>query len=399
MSLAATATTFPYAGRMNGMRASEIRELLKLTDRPEVISFAGGIPDPALFPAAAARAAYAEALREPAAALQYGVSEGYPPLRDWVAAQMAREGVPAAPENILVTAGSQQGLDFLGKALLSPGDIVLAEYPTYLGALQAFSAYEPRYDRLRLDGGNRTPSSYGGGAKALYLVPDFANPTGLSLSVAEREAALALSRELGAVVIEDAAYRALRFAGVNPPSLQALDVAARGGLEASRVVYLGTFSKTVAPGMRVGWVCASRELIAKLTLINQASALHVSSINQIAMFGIVAPGLEPMVEIARAHYRRKRDALLAALTRHAPALEWTEPQGGLFSWVTLPEGADASRLLQRSLEIGVAFVPGQAFHPDGGGANTLRLSYSLPPPERIEEGVRRLAKLLLSAPT
>ncbi len=174
---------FPYARRMGGMRASEIRELLKLIDRPEVISFAGGVPDPALFPAEAARAAYAEALRDPAAALQYGVSEGYGPLREWIAAQMTREGVPAAPENILITAGSQQGLDFLGKALLSPGDTMLTEYPTYLGALQAFSAYEPRYDRLRLDGGNDTPASYlgraaraGGAVKALYLVPDFANP-------------------------------------------------------------------------------------------------------------------------------------------------------------------------------------------------------------------------------
>ncbi len=383
------------ARRMDGMKASEIRELLKLVDRPEVISFAGGIPDPALFPAEAARAAYLKALRDPAAALQYGVSEGYAPLRAWIADAMTRDGAPAAPENILVTAGSQQGLDFLGKALLSPGDALLTEYPTYLGALQAFSAYEPRYDRLRLAGGDRTPGSYKAGVKALYLVPDFANPTGLTLGLDERRAALKLARELGAYVIEDAAYRALRFEGEPLPSLQALDVADCGGIEETCVLHLGTFSKTVAPGLRVGWICGPRALIAKLTLLNQAAALHVSSINQIAMLHIVGDGLDAMIARARKHYRRKRDALLDALERHAPALARILPAGGLFSWVTLPEGVDSAKLLERSLqEARVAFVPGQAFHPDGGGAHTLRLSYSLPTQDRIEEGVWRLARML-----
>jgi DNA-binding transcriptional MocR family regulator len=390
-----------YARRMEGMKASEIRELLKLVDRADVISFAGGIPDPVLFPAEAARAAYARALTRSEAALQYAVSEGYAPLREWIAAQMTRDGVAASPENILITAGSQQGLDFLAKALISPGDTVLTQYPTYLGALQAFSAYEPRYDRLRLSGGNDTPASYlgraaatGGAVKALYLVPDFANPTGLSLDLAERAAALRLAWETGAMVIEDAAYRALRFSGAPVASLQALDAAASGGLEHSRVAFLGTFSKTVAPGLRVGWICAPRELIARLVLINQASALHVSTINQMAMYEICAGGLDRLVAQARAHYRRKRDALLDALERYLPTLERTTPDGGLFCWLTLPEGMDAAALLQRSLgQVGVAFVPGGAFHPDGSGANTLRLSYSLPTTERIEEGIWRLAKV------
>jgi DNA-binding transcriptional MocR family regulator len=387
---------------MESMKASEIRELLKLIDLPEVISFAGGIPDPELFPADAARAAYASALADPAAALQYGVSEGYAGLREWIAAEMTREGVPARPDNILVTAGSQQGLDFLGKALLSPGDTVLCEYPTYLGALQAFSAYEPRYDRLRPEGGNRTPASYIGRAaaargavKALYLVPDFANPTGATLDAAARGRVLELAQELDALVIEDAAYRALRFSGVPVPSLQALDVAASGSLDRSRTAYLGTFSKTVAPGMRVGWVCAAAPLIAKLTLINQASALHVSTINQIAMLTIVRDRYAARLRDARAHYRRKRDALLDALERYVSGLAWTIPEGGLFSWLTLPEGVDAAALLQRALEeVRVAFVPGAAFHPDGSGADTLRLSYSLPSTERIEEGIWRLSRLL-----
>lgn len=369
----------PLARRMDSMKASEIRELLKLVDREDVISFAGGIPDPALFPADAARAAYARALGEPGA-LQYGLSEGYAPLRAWLAQQMTREGVAAGPENILVTAGSQQGLDFLGKALLSPGDAVACERPTYLGALQAFSAYEPRYVRL------------GEAGQAVYLVPDFANPTGLTMSLEAREAALAQAGD--GFVIEDAAYRALRFEGETLPSLQSLDVAARGSLEASRVVYLGTFSKTVAPGMRVGWICAPRALISKLTLINQASALHVSSINQMAMLGIVEREWGGLVVAARAHYRVKRDAMLGALTRHMSGLTWTKPEGGLFVWLTLPKGVDAGALLTRAIADGVAFVPGRAFHADGGGGNTLRLSYSLPSPDRIEEGVRRLAGLV-----
>ena len=379
------------ARRMDGMKASEIRELLKLIDRAEVISFAGGIPDPALFPVGAARAAYARAL-EHSSALQYGVSEGYGPLREWIAAEMTRDGVAAQPDNILVTAGSQQGLDYLGKALLSPGDAMLTEFPTYLGALQAFSTYEPRYVRLRLDGAR---NAFRGKVKALYLVPDFANPTGLTLTLQERRAALRIARERGARVIEDAVYRALRFTGDTLPSLQALDVAECGSLEDTCVVHLGTFSKTVAPGMRVGWICAPRALIAKLTLINQASALHVSTVNQIAMLNIVGQGFHAGVAEARKRYRRKRDALLDALDRHAPALTRTAPEGGLFSWATLPEGMDATALLARALdEVNVAFVPGRAFHPDGSGADTLRLSYSLPSEERIEEGVWRLAKLL-----
>lgn len=235
---------------------------------------------------------------------------------------------------------------------------------------------------------------YANGAKALYLVPDFANPTGLTLSRAQRKAALALADALGASVIEDAAYRALRFQGEAEPSLQALDVAARGSLDASRVVYRGTFSKTVAPGWRVGWVCASRALIAKLTLINQASALHVSSINQMAMLHLAERELGRLVATARAHYRVKRDAMLDALARHMDGQAWTRPEGGLFVWLTLREGIDAAALPPRAIAQAVAFAPGRAFHPHGGGANTLRLSCSLPSPEGIEDGVRRLARLV-----
>jgi DNA-binding transcriptional MocR family regulator len=395
-----------YACRMGRMKASEIRELLKLLERPGIISFAGGIPDPALFPADAAAEAYRNALASPeraSAALQYSVSEGYAPLRAWIAEHMAAQGVSATPDNIVITTGSQQGLDFLGKLLIDPGDTVLTTVPTYLGALQAFSAYEPRYDGIRPEDGNRTPRSYadaaataGGRAKIVYIVPDFSNPTGETLSLVAREGLLRLAREIDAPILEDAAYRALRFEGAALPSLQALDVAATGSLETSRVVYLGTFSKTVAPGLRVAWICASQAIIRRLVLITQASELNVSVINQMVMYEIASRRHEGLIEQARAHYRVKRDAMLAALAAHMPpSVRWTRPEGGLFVWVTLPEGLDGAELLKRAVaEASVAFVPGGAFHPDGGGANTIRLSYSLPTPEAIAEGVRRLASLL-----
>jgi hypothetical protein len=395
-----------YARRMERMKASEIRELLKLLEQPGIISFAGGIPDPKLFPAAAAAEAYATALAHPlsaASALQYSVSEGYRPLTQWIADSMTADGVPATPDNIVMTAGSQQALDFLGKLLISPGDTALVTAPTYLGALQAFSAYEPRYDTIRPEDGNRTPRSYAEGAAAAggrvalaYAVPDFANPTGETLSLAARERLLKLARDLDAPLLEDSAYRALRFEGEALPSLQALDVAHTGSLDASRVIYLGTFSKTVAPGLRVGWICASRAIIRRLVLIKQASDLNLSVVNQMVMHDLARARHADLVAAARGHYRIKRDAMLAALAAHMPAgVQWTRPEGGLFVWVTLPEGVNGAELLQRAVaQAKVAFVPGGAFFADGSGANTIRLSYSLPEAADIAEGVRRLAALL-----
>lgn len=392
-----------YARRAERMKASEIRELLKLLDQPGVISFAGGIPDPKLFPAVEAAEAYADALASSASvALQYSVSEGYPPLTRWIAAHMAKLGVPATQENIVVTCGSQQALDFAGKLLLSPNDTALVTAPTYLGALQAFSAYEPRYDTLRPEHGNRTPQSYreaasaaGGQVKFAYVVPDFANPTGETLTLEARRALLALADELDIPILEDTAYHALRFEGATVPSIQALDVARVGSLDASRVVYLGTFSKTIAPGLRVGWVCASRALIRRFVLVMQASNLNVSVINQMVMGRLAETRHEALIEAAIKSYRVKRDAMLAALAAYMPkSVRWTAPQGGLFVWATLPESMSGAELLERAVrEIKVAFVPGGAFFHDGSGANTIRLSYSLPAPAAITEGVRRLASL------
>jgi DNA-binding transcriptional MocR family regulator len=398
-----------YARRADRMKGSEIRELLKVLERPGMISFAGGIPDPTLFPAGAAAQAYGDALGSEASAstaLQYSVSEGYGPLREWIAGHMAARGVPASADNILITSGSQQALDFLGKLLLTPGDTALVTAPTYLGALQAFSAYEPRYDVIRPLASNRTPASYadeaaratpGARVKLAYIVPDFANPTGDTLSQAARGNILNLAAELDVPVLEDSAYSALRIEGDELPALQAIDVGRSGSLDRSRVIYLGTFSKTVAPGLRVGWVCASRTIISRLVLIKQASDLNASAINQIVMHRLVENGRHAdLIATARAHYRRKRDVMLGSLGVEMPSgVSWTRPEGGLFVWLTLPETISGAALLERAVEEAkVAFVPGAAFFHDGSGTNTIRLSYSLPQEPTITEGIRRLAGLL-----
>ena len=398
-----------YARRADGMKASEIRELLKVLNKPGIISFGGGIPDPALFPAQEASAAYRAVLSDPANAalgLQYSVSEGYEPLREWIADHMASLGVPAAPANIVITSGSQQALEFLGKLFLSEHDTALVEAPTYLGALQAFSAYEPRYDTLNPERGNRTPASYqeaaaaaGGTVKFLYVVPDFANPTGETLTRRARLDLLDLARDLDAPILEDTAYSALRFEGEPVPCIQALDVARQGGdINRSRVIYCGTFSKTLTPGLRIGWVCAAEPIVRRLVLIKQASDLNTSNINQMVMYELASKTYDQQVARARAHYKARRTAMLTALETHMPpGVTWTRPEGGLFVWMTLPPHIDGKALLRRAVdEVNVAFVPGSAFFADGQGRNTIRLSYSLPTEEKIHEGVARLGQLLRS---
>jgi DNA-binding transcriptional MocR family regulator len=392
-----------YARRAGRMAASEIRELLKVVDRPGVLSFAGGIPDPALFAVEEAKAAYTAVLGATTDGLQYSVSEGYLPLRQWIARHMGTLGVPCEADNVVVTCGSQQGLEFLGRLLLSPGDTALVTAPTYLGALQAFSGSEPRYDELHPEHGSRTPASYadaarsaGGEVKLAYVVPDFANPTGETLSLAAREHLLDLAGELNMPVIEDAAYAMLRFGGEPVPSILALEVRRRGSIENARAVYCGTFSKVLAPGLRVGWIVGPKALIRRLVLIKQASDLNSATINQMVMHRMAEAAFDAQTARARGHYRSRRNWLLAALEQHMPAgVSWTHPQGGLFVWVTLPEDVDAAALLQRSLEeAGVAFVPGGAFFHDRRGRNTLRLSYSLPGEGEIDRGIARLARLI-----
>src|SRR4051794_35396341 len=369
---------------MAGMTASEIRELLKLIDQPDIISFAGGIPDPELFPREAIAEAYRavfESNDQWAAALQYSVSEGYRPLREWIAAYHVGQGASVEPDEVVITSGSQQGLDFLGKLLISPGDPVAVTRPTYLGALQAFSPYQPRYLTVPIDEDGLRPDLLepllAQRPKFLYLVPDFQNPNGITLSAERRTAVLDLCARHGVPIIEDAAYTELRYSGAPLPSLLALD-RARGSDDAI-VIHAGTFSKTIAPALRIGWVAAPRAVIAKLVLIKQAGDLHTGTINQIVMHRVAETVFERQVQRVRQAYRERRDAMLQALADFLPAgVSWTRPDGGMFVWLELPDGIDGAALLERAVrEARVAFVPGAAFHPDRTGANTIRLSFSL----------------------
>lgn len=395
-----------FATRAGRMKASEIRELLKLLDRPEIISFAGGIPDPDLFPAQSFARATSDILSaNPEAALQYSVSEGYAPLRRWIAGQMEKLGIACGADNIVITSGSQQALDYLGKLLLSPGDTALVTWPTYLGALGAFNAYEPRYDRL-IANGNRPAADYrqtaakaGSRVKFAYMSVDFANPTGETFNRQAREAVLDLADELGIAVIEDAAYQSLRYDGEAIPPVLALEIARKGDIEQCRTLYCGSFSKTLAPGLRCGWVCGASEVIRKLVLLKQAGDLHTSSLNQMAIHAIAEKEFEAQVAKVRAAYSARRDAMLKALATHMPkGVQWTHPQGGMFVWITLPPHMDGAALLAKSLETEkVAFVPGKAFFADGSGANTIRLSFSRAGEKTIAEGVARLGRLIAAA--
>lgn len=393
-----------FASRSLRMKASEIRELLKLLDHPGLLSFAGGIPDPALFPAEQFSAAFQKALTpdHQAQALQYSISEGYLPLRQWIKAEMARIGVPSEVDNILITSGSQQALDYLGKLFLSPGDTALVGWPTYLGALAAFNAYEPRYDQLNA-AGNRSAASYVQSAeeaasrvKFAYLSADFSNPTGETTSRRNREGLLDLVDELDCALIEDGAYQALRYEGESVAPILALEIARRGSIEDCRTIYCGSFSKTLSPGLRVGWAVAAKPVIAQMVLMKQAADLHSATLNQMAVHQVAEKCFDDHVAMLRQVYGGRRDAMLQALQDYMPAgVDWTRPKGGMFVWLTLPKGLEATELLARALETqNIAFVPGQAFYADGGNGNTIRLSFSALPEADIREGIRRLGVLL-----
>lgn len=396
-----------FAARTGRMKASEIRELLKLLAEPDILSFAGGIPDPALFPTDAFRTAMQAALTGPAAgaALQYSVSEGYRPLRDWIAGQMAAIGIPCDADHILITSGSQQALDYLGKLLLNPDDTALVTWPAYMGALGAFNAYQPRYDRLDPHANRpaqdiaEAAQAAGGKVKFAYLSADFANPTGETLDRAGREALLDLAEALDIPVIEDAAYQPLRFDGEPVPPILALELARKGDLDACRTIYSGSFSKVLSPGLRVGWVVAARPVIARLVLMKQAADLHSPTLNQIATDHVARAIFTEHTAMLRRIYGARRDAMLAALARHMPhGVRWTRPEGGMFVWLTLPEGLDGADLLAQSLKTErVAFVPGRAFFADGSNGNTLRLSFSCADEAMIDEGMKRLGRLLRAA--
>ncbi len=386
-----------FSGRARQLTSSAIREILKITERPEVISFAGGLPSPEGFPIPELRAAFDRVLAtQGATALQYGRTEGYTPLREWVAQDLSRDGVTIDPEEVLIVSGSQQALDMLGKLFIDPGSRVLVEAPSYLGALQSFSLFEPQYQSVPTDAGGLIPEALDAeltqDARFIYVLPNFQNPTGLTLDLQRRQALVERCAALGLPIIEDDPYGELRYAGEPQPSLLEL-----GRPVGATVIRLGTFSKVLAPGMRLGYVVAPREVISKLVQIKQATDLHTATITQMAVYETVRNGfLRTHLPKVRDIYQRQCGYMLDALQRHFPAdARWTRPQGGMFIWVTLREGIDTAELLQRAIARNVAFVPGAPFYASAQApTNRLRLSFVTVPEDRIRTGIQVLGELI-----
>ncbi len=382
------------------MTRSLIRELLKLTRRGGIISFAGGLPDPATFPVDEIKAIAVRLLeREAHLVLQYGPSEGDARLRDELTKWMAKDGIHASRDQVLVTIGSQQGLDLIGRVFLDPGDLAIVELPSYMAALQVFRSYRAEMVGVpQDDGGMRMDlleetllrlARDGRRPKLIYVVPDFQNPSGVTMSDDRRRRLLDLARQYRTLVVEDNPYRELCFEGTPPPPLAALD---REG----RVIYLSTFSKTLCPGLRIAWIAASEEFIRQFVTAKQGMDLCCPALTQAIAAEFCAEGhiygrVRRIVDL----YRHKRDTMLAALSREMPeGVIWTHPRGGLFLWVRLPEGMDTGQLLPAAVEEGVAYVVGSGFHADGGGRNAMRLNFSFPSESDIEEGISRLARLV-----
>jgi 2-aminoadipate transaminase len=375
------------------MRASDIREILKVTARPDIISLAGGLPAPELFPVDEYRRAFEWVLEsDGATALQYGPSEGYRPLRNLLAERLCRFGMQCTGDDVLVTNGSQQALDLMGKIFLDPGDTVLVEKPTYLGALQAFNQYQATYaavsmdeDGMRVDEVERILAAGAQRIKFIYALPNFQNPTGRTMSLERRRHLVQLASRYGVPIVEDDPYGELRYEGQPLPTLKSLDTD-------GSVIYLGTFSKILAPGFRLGWVMASPEALEVVLHGKQPSDLHTGMAQQMATYEVAKDGfVDKHVERIKAFYKERRDVMLRAIEEHFPAdAHYTRPAGGLFVWAELPPHIDTRELLLGAIEDKVAFVPGQGFHPDNSGTNTMRLNFSNVPPDQLREGVRRL---------
>jgi 2-aminoadipate transaminase len=382
------------ARRAERLNPSTIREILKLTERPGIVSLAGGLPAADTFPVQAMQEATARVLREtPREALQYAASEGYGPLREWVAGELATHGLRAQAAQVLITTGSQQGLDLVGKVLVDPGSTVAVETPTYLGALQAFAPYEPEFVALEGDADGPLPEALESarGARFVYLQPDFQNPSGRCVPAARRAALVERALALGLPIVEDNPYGELWYDAPPPPPLAALAGAG--------AVYLGSFSKVLAPGLRLGYLVAPAPLFPKLLQAKQAADLHTPGFNQRIVYEVVKDGfLRDHVPTLRARYRARRDAMQAALVQHLPpGCRWTAPAGGMFFWLELPPHLDATALLPQAVGAGVAYVPGATFHAHGGHANTLRLSFVTVAPAQISAAVAQLGRILATA--
>ncbi len=386
-----------FSRRMGLARRSFVREILKVTEDPSIISFAGGLPNPRFFPVQELSRATEKTLSEGgAAALQYATTEGFPPLREYISSRYARRGVRVPAKDILITNGSQQGLDLVGKALLDQGDAVLVERPTYLAAIQAFSLFEPRFHALELceDGVQADLVARAlkeDDPKAFYVIPTFQNPSGITWSEARRREAASLIGASNTVLVEDDPYGELRFAGQAVPPM---GLAGDGTLQPWAVL-LGTFSKTVAPGLRLGWLCAGHEIMERVIIAKQAADLHSNGFAQRVLHRYLADNdVDKHISRIREAYGGQRDLMVRMVETLFPTdVQCTRPQGGMFLWMTLPEGMSSMELLERAIQEKVAFVPGQAFFTDDCGANTMRLNFSNADEPMIEEGMKRLARV------
>ena len=385
---------FRFARRMGGLQRSFIREILKVTDSPEVISFAGGLPNPRFFPVEAVAEASARVLKESGReALQYRTTEGFLPLREQIVARYERRGLKITPEEILITTGSQQGIDLVGKILVDEGDRVVLERPSYLGAIQALGLYQPEFVPIPLeqDGLDVEALSEAAGRplKLMYSVINFQNPSGLSYSRKKREAVAEVLGRSGVVFLEDDPYGELRFRGSEILSMRAF--------LGEQAILLGSFSKIVSPGVRLGWIVASAEAMEELVIAKQAADLHSSSFEQRLVHRLLLDyDLDAHLDKIRAAYGRQRDVMLDMIERYCPPeVESTRPEGGMFLWMTLPEGLSSMDLFEAAIQENVAFVPGMPFYVDGGGEDTIRLNFSNTDPARIEEGIRRLGRAMM----
>lgn len=388
-----------YAERTKAMTTSEIRALFAVASRPEVVSLAGGMPNLTALPINEISKVFADVIREDGqVALQYGSGQGHPVLREQITEIMALEGISAHPDDVIVTTGSQQALDLISRIFLDPGDVVLAEAPSYVGALGTFRQYQAQIVHIAMDEDGLIPERVsqaiaavrgsGRTIKFLYTVPNFQNPAGVTLSMTRRREIIEIARTHNILIIEDNPYGLLGFDEETNRAMRADDQ--------ENVIYLGSFSKTFAPGLRVGWAAAPHAVREKMVMASESTILCPSNFAQMAISRYLAtqPWLD-QIKNFRELYRERRDAMLEALDQHFPASAvWTKPRGGFYVWATLPEGIDTKAMLPRAITARVAYVPGTAFYADGFGSWSMRLSYCYPTPERIQEGVRRLASVI-----
>ena len=389
-----TQIQWQFSERAQKLQSSVIREILKVTMRPEVTSFAGGLPSPATFPVERMQAAFDKVLSTHGkVALQYGPTDGYAPLREWVANSLSTNDSKIVPEQILMTSGSQQGLDLLGKVLIDEGSKVLVETPSYLGALQAFSVYGPKFTSVPTDDAGLVPEAVaevGQGARLLYALPNFQNPTGRSLSIERRAKLVEVCARMGLPLIEDDPYGALSYRGEPMPKML--------NMNPDGVIYMGSFSKILTPGIRLGYVVAPLPLARKLEQAKQATDLHTAQLTQMVVHEVVKDGfLNEHIPTIRKLYSDQCQAMLHALEEHFPkAATWTKPEGGMFIWVTLPKHINTTKLIDEAIAQNIAFVPGAPFYANEPEYNTLRLSFVTVPPEKIHAGIAVLGKLIAS---